>query len=99
MFLTSSVYCGGDKKRILRHYSRLAIGTIIWFIWTNVFRINEETTGQCLTQEGVLFSVRGKRSCSTKGGRWASFDISGHAFLLMWCVLLITEEAKAILGW
>lgn len=28
-----------------------------------------------------------------------SFDISGHAFLLIWCVFFICEEAKAIIGW
>jgi hypothetical protein len=100
MYLTSAVYCCGDRKRILRHMGRLLVGTIIWFVWTHIFSVIEESTGQCLLKDGTsLYSVKSRRTCFSKNGKWTSFDISGHSFLLIWCVFVITEEAKAIVGW
>jgi hypothetical protein len=89
-----------------RHGCRLLIATIIWFTWTSLFQVLEETTGQCLfpanpqtqTPAAILYS-KGRRHCLKNGGKWTSFDISGHSFILIWCVLFITEECKAILGW
>ena len=104
MFLTSSVYCCGNRQLITRHFSRLAIGTIIWFIWTNLFRVIEESTGQCMyppsgsSAPDILYS-KGRKPCLKSGGKWTSFDISGHCFLLLWCSMFIIEESKAILGW
>jgi len=51
------------------------------------------------TQTKIL-SFKNKKNCIALGGKWvAGFDISGHAFLLVWCVFFITEEAKVIIGW
>lgn len=99
MYLTTAVYCCGNRQQILRHAARLAIGTLIWFTWTNLFSMIETATGQCITKDAALFSVKNRRACISKGGKWTSFDISGHAFLLIWCIFFITEEARAIIGW
>lgn len=99
MYLTTSVYCCGNRKQMLRHFARLAIGTLVWFLWTNLFSMIETSTGQCITKDAALLSVKGRKTCVSKGGKWTSFDISGHAFLLMWCVFFITEEARCIIGW
>jgi len=103
ILLTASVYCCGDKKQIGRHLVRLIIATGIWFVWTNLFATIEEATGKCIyTSPGspteVLFS-KGRRTCLKNGGKWTSFDISGHSFLLIWCVFFIIEESKPIIGW
>lgn len=99
MYLTTAVYCCGNRQQILRHFTRLAIATVVWFVWTNLFSMIENATGQCITKDQVLYSVKGRRSCVAKGGKWTSFDISGHAYLLIWCIFFITEEARAIIGW
>lgn len=101
MYLTTAAYCCGNRQQILRHFARLGIATAVWFIWTNLFSTIENATGQCILakDQGSLYSLKGRRSCVAKGGKWTSFDVSGHAFLLIWCVFFITEEAKAIIGW
>ncbi|CAG7731850.1 unnamed protein product [Allacma fusca] len=106
VFLTTSVYCAGDTKKILRHFSRLLIATLVWWTWTKLFVVLEDAFGSCKTKpaksgdkQEVMASINGKRACYTKNGTWVGFDVSGHAFLLIWCVMVITEEAKAILGW
>lgn len=35
----------------------------------------------------------------SKGLNWFGFSISGHAFILIYCTLIIMEEAKALIGW
>jgi len=102
--LTSSVYCCGKWPLMSRHFCRLVIASIIWFTWTSVFQVVEETTGQCLytgsanAPSTVLYS-KGRRHCVKGGGKWTSLDISGHSFILIWCTLFIIEESRAILGW
>jgi len=100
MYLTSATYCCGNRDRIIRHMLRLFIGTCVWFFCTSIFQMIETSTGQCVVKDGLmLHSIRTRKSCIGKSGKWSSFDISGHSFLLIWCIFVITEEAKAIIGW
>ncbi|KFM58659.1 FIT family protein, partial [Stegodyphus mimosarum] len=92
--LTSWVYCCGNMQRIKRHFYRLLVGTAMWFCWTKSFVLIESYTAGCLTEKYVT-----KMSCLRGGSVWKGFDISGHAFLLIYCSLFITEEAKSIRGW
>lgn len=92
--LTSYVYCCGNKDRIKRHFYRLGIGTLMWFSWTKLFVLIESATASCMSGK-----YNSKTSCVLAGSHWRGFDISGHAFLLIYCSLLIAEEAKAIRGW
>ncbi|CAG0894173.1 unnamed protein product [Cyprideis torosa] len=92
---TSLVHsCGNWRKVIGLHLSRLAIGTFIWWSCTSLMSHLERSTGVCnLTKQST------KEMCRDKGGIWKSFDISGHAFLLIYCNLVMMQEAVAILGW
>lgn len=92
--LTSYVYCCGNKDKIKKHFYRLLIGTALWFGFTNSFNILESFTSGCMSDKYVT-----KATCLKSGNVWKGFDISGHAFLLIYCSLFITEEAKSIRGW
>lgn len=96
VFLTSFTYCCGKRKLVLMHLSRLVVATGIWYVFTSAFAFVEENFGKCSIQEGLK---SGKKNCLSKGYLWYSLDISGHAFLLIWSALVITEEAKVIIGW
>ncbi|GFQ79527.1 fat storage-inducing transmembrane protein [Trichonephila clavata] len=94
LWFTSYVYCCGNKDRIIKHFYRLLIGTAMWFCMTKFFIIIEAYTVGCMSPKYVT-----KLSCLSSGSIWKGFDISGHAFLLIYCSLLIAEEGKAIRGW
>jgi hypothetical protein len=40
-----------------------------------------------------------KSSCIKAGHFWHGFDLSGHAFILIYSSLILIEEAKPIMGW
>uniref|UniRef100_A0A182M5Y1 FIT family protein n=1 Tax=Anopheles culicifacies TaxID=139723 RepID=A0A182M5Y1_9DIPT len=93
--MTSITICCGDNQRLLRnHLPRLGIATVFWFVWTKLFNIIESSYGRC--------SVRGfdaKTGCLKAGHLWNGFDISGHAFILIYSSLVLMEEARPIIGW
>lgn len=93
--LTSRVLNCGDTKRVLaEHLPRILIATGFWFVWTKAFNVVESAYGRC--------NVRGfdsKVGCLKAGHFWNGFDISGHAFILMYASLVLIEEARPIVGW
>ena len=95
VYMTSSIYCLGETRRIRRHFLRLILATCMWLFWTNSFIYVEETYGFC----GKANVRSGKKQCLSKGLAWHSFSISGHTFILIYCTLIIMEEAKALVGW
>ena len=95
LYLTSSVYCCGEVAKIRRHFLRLVLATCMWLFWTNSFVYVEDTYGYC----GKVTIRSGKKQCLAKGSTWHSFSISGHVFILIYCTLIIMEEAKALIGW
>lgn len=68
MYLTSSTYSCGDRNRTTRHMLRLVIGTLVWFVWTNTFQMIEESTGKCVMDQSILYSVKTRRTCVSKTG-------------------------------
>ena len=98
IYFTASVYCCSNKSMLRRHLSRMLVGTAWWFTWTSVFDIIERQTGFCTVDLGIE-KFDDKYSCREAGGKWIGFDISGHAFLLIYNILIISEEIKAIGGW
>lgn len=102
MVLTAFVY-GGEtwKKSVLRAIIRLVIGTMIWYFWARiVFPLVENLTGVCLDSKNVPnFQIHDKISCKNSNGTWNSFDISGHCFLLTYCILFISSETQLHLHW
>lgn len=73
----------------------LLVGTIIWYTCTSTFLFIQDFTGSCY-KSPILAVVTQEHSnqlqCLQAGGIWQNFDISGHSFLLSYCVLMILEE-------
>lgn len=91
--LAGYLFCILLKKRVTnlkvfyQHFTRLFVLTIAWFLSTSIFDIVENYTGSCLGQE-----VLDKLNCKENGFIWSGFDVSGHCFLLTFCILIINEE-------
>lgn len=96
ILLTSATIGCGHREVIKRNMSRLVVGTFLWYFWSQwFFGYVENRTGSCLGKA----IIRNKYDCNTGGHHWHSFDISGHAFLLVYINLFILEEARTIDGW
>ena len=78
-------------KIVWKHILRLFYGTLLWFTFTTIFEQIESWTGHC---EGDVIN-ESKMDCLGEGLQWVGFDISGHCFLLTFCILLINEELFA----
>lgn len=94
IFMTSYTYTCGNVQRVKLHLSRLGISTAMWFVFTKSFVYIEALTGFCTAEE---FTTRS--ACVKNGHTWMGFDISGHTFLLAYCILLIAEESVCFDGW
>ncbi|KAM9296255.1 acyl-coenzyme A diphosphatase FITM2 [Gastrophryne carolinensis] len=83
-----------------RRMSALLVGTAVWYGCTGFFAYVENLTGACYFAEDTpaeaMAEVTDRRSCARSGGSWDGFDISGHSFLLPYCVLMILEEAAIL---
>lgn len=90
--ITSVLYTAAmDWKMIGKHMGRLAVSHIIWFVVTSLFVAVDSATGTCADETTT------ERSACLKGGhRWYGFDISGHVFLLTYCIFVLTEECAGI---
>jgi len=72
---------------VFKNLLRIAIAHLIWFVATTAFLILDHAVGTC---SNVNFVHR--LACRNNGSVWYGFDISGHTFLLSYCILVITEE-------
>lgn len=95
LYLTNLTLCCGNLGKFLKHHlPRIVIATVFWFTWTKLFNVIETGFGRC--------NVKGfetKRGCLKAGHFWNGFDISGHAFILIYSSLVLIEEARPIVGW
>ncbi|XP_066991992.1 acyl-coenzyme A diphosphatase FITM2 [Anabrus simplex] len=96
LVLTSYTYCCGRRDRVVQHLMRLGVSTCCWFFWVRLFQYIESSYGRCLVSK-PLYST--KSACISNGYFWNGFDISGHAFILIYSSLVLIEEARAINGW
>lgn len=92
--LTSFVYCCGKWSAVRSHLMRMLVATLQWYFCVNVFRHIESNLGMCTDSE---YST--KDDCISKDKGWLGFDISGHVFLLIHCMLVISEEVKPFKAW
>lgn len=93
--LTSSILtCGNMQKLAKDHLPRIIIATAFWFLWTKMFNVIETVYGRCNVKN---FDT--KTLCLKGGHFWNGFDISGHAFILIYSSLVLMEEARPIIGW
>ncbi|XP_055336655.1 acyl-coenzyme A diphosphatase FITM2-like [Paramacrobiotus metropolitanus] len=84
----------GRIKKIKRNVARLLVGTATWYFVTTVFVRIEHHTARC-----SVMDYHSRKECEAAGQTWSYFDISGHAFLLIYCSLLILEESRAFFKW
>ena len=73
---------------LYKHLSRLFVTTFFWFAFTTAFEMINTKTGMCLGGK----EIGSKYLCVSNGLLWNGYDISGHAFLLTFCILIINEE-------
>ncbi len=91
MTTTSALYSGLVLSVCIRHLGRVVTSHFIWFSVTSLIEMLDNSVGEC-TSENIL----SQKACTKEGHHWSGFDISGHIFLLTYCVLVITEEAVNI---
>lgn len=94
IFMTSYVYTMGNIITVFKHLCRLAVATFWWYFITTTIRRIEEVVGVCSES-----SKDNKVTCIKSGKLWLGFDISGHAFLLIHCLLTISEEVRCFRDW
>ena len=76
-----------SKITYVKHIGRLLVETVFWFVCTSIFEIIESFSGYCIDK-----SELSKNACRNNGLLWSGFDISGHSFLLVFCILIINKE-------
>ena len=92
ILITSFLYTGFNFRVVLRHFTRLGIAHLIWLSVTTLFVVIDSYTGICIENEDILE----RSACIKRGLYWSGFDISGHIFLLTYCIYVITEECANI---
>lgn len=75
-------------RTFYKHLSRLGVCTMLWFVFTKGFEIIENMTGTCVGGS----ELSSKQICHRNDFIWDGFDISGHCFLLTFCIMIINEE-------
>jgi hypothetical protein len=79
-----------DKESsAVQRIGHFAICTLLWFVLTVFFEQVDLWTGSC-----TLPGITSGRECYRSGGTWDSFDISGHAFLLVFSSLILLDHSK-----
>lgn len=97
VFLTSYTYCCGKVESIIKHHiTRILVATAFWLFWVNSFNYIEAKFGRCNIKGPQLDS---KPACLKAGHVWMGFDISGHAFILIYGSLMVMEEGKSMTNW
>lgn len=91
VMLTAFLYSGLQWRQVLRHFSRLLVAHCVWFSVTRAFVLLDSAVGTC---SDVTHSTRSQ--CVEDGSSWVGFDISGHTFLLTYCVYVLTEEVSGL---
>ncbi len=90
-FFSASLYTGLKLTGVMRHMSRLFVSHVIWFSVTSLIVLLDSSVGSCEVNE-----INSRDVCIKQGHLWLGFDISGHVFLLTYCIYVITEECANI---
>ncbi|CAJ0946179.1 unnamed protein product, partial [Mesorhabditis belari] len=84
-----------NAKSIFMDLMRLLVATLMWYMTIQTFHWVREKTSRC--DKSLMFS---RDKCSEQGGHWIpGMDISGHCFLMLYSILIISEEASAFRSW
>ncbi|XP_038659143.1 fat storage-inducing transmembrane protein 2 isoform X1 [Scyliorhinus canicula] len=95
---TSNYFVQRDVLFAVRRITSCVVGTAVWFFSTRLFHVIENFTGECYESQNVtvLHEFENLYTCRKHGHLWLGFDISGHSFLLSYCVLIIAEEIAVV---
>ena len=89
---TSFLYTGVEWTLMFRHLGRILVSHLIWYFFTMSFVLLEDNLpGVC--EEA---SITTRSECLTNRHEWNGFNISGHIFLLSYCIFVLTEECDNI---
>ena len=93
--ITSILYSGAHLGIILRHLGRITVAHVIFYGVTRVIASPSNTNwfGHNKCSSG---DHGNDAECNKTGVNWMRLDISGHSFLLAYCIFVITEECKLI---
>ena len=91
VLFSSFLYSALQWREIVGHFARIGTAHVIWFTVTSVFVGLDDAVGTCSHDE-----VSDRIACLKQGHMWSGFNISGHIFLLTYCVYLLTEECANI---
>lgn len=91
--MCSYVYCAGNWRSVFRHLSRLAVGTVWWFLCTRLFDYLHDTYCPCPTASSTSLQ-QSIATCEAAQQYWYLCHVSGHVFLLVHCLLTISEELR-----
>ena len=91
VMITASLYTGLRWKEVLGHLARLGVAHCMWFFVTKAFVVVDSAVGSCSDGSGQT-----RRECLQQKASWHGFDISGHVFLLTYCVYVLTEEVAGL---
>ena len=88
--ISSAIYTLMSATLIVKHLGRLVVSTAMWYLGTKGFDLIHEITGHCTNK-----TITTIETCLlNKETTWTGFDVSGHSFLLTFCLLVIVEEFK-----
>ena len=90
--LNSYIRSGGSFGSVFRNCLRMLGGTACWYISVSIFDYVHKTSGFC----GHSFAWD-LSTCKPQDVK--RIDISGHTFLLLFCILVILEELRLFDDW
>ena len=93
--ITSALYSGLHLGMVLKHLSRIVIAHCMFFGVTTAI-VTCSTTWSSFFGHCSNSQYTNRVDCSSNSEKWIEFDISGHTFLLAYCIFVLTEECKLI---
>lgn len=91
IWFTSRAHNRRDRDQPVVDICRLGVATACWWLSVQAFHKVYAATSFC--DKGLRLT---RAQCSEKEGVWnPGYDISGHCFLMIYSILIITEEAVA----
>uniref|UniRef100_A0A1I7UL22 Fat storage-inducing transmembrane protein 2 n=1 Tax=Caenorhabditis tropicalis TaxID=1561998 RepID=A0A1I7UL22_9PELO len=91
IWFASKAHNRRDRDQPIADVCRLGVATACWYLSVQLFHKVHAATSMC--DKGRRLT---RLQCSEKEGVWTpGYDISGHCFLMIYSILIITEEAIA----
>ena len=87
--ISSAIYTLMSATLMVKHLGRLVVSTAMWYLGTTGFNLIQELTGLCSNT-----TIQTMDMCLQNNDIWTEFDVSGHSFLLTFCLLVTVEEFK-----